>query len=363
MTRLIALPQLSVGELHLSLLERDLVPDPVIRLAIRRILDARLAEEDTGDAEKNHQNKRAFIETLKSSPLAIHTEDANAQHYELPTEFFAAVLGPHLKYSSCYFGDGETDYDRALGDAEARMLALTVERAGLRDGERILELGCGWGSLSLYMARQFPRARITAVSNSRTQKVFIDARAKELGLDNLEILTCDVNQLSFPDEPRFDRVVSVEMFEHLRNWERAFERVASWLTPEGTFFMHVFTHARFAYPYEDRGPSDWMARHFFTGGMMPSDDLALHFQSHLSIQEHWVVRGTHYQKTAEAWLARMDRGREELMPVFHATYGDEATKWWVRWRVFFMACAELWGYADGNEWFVSHYRFGKRPTR
>lgn len=360
MSQTFTTPQLRIGELQLSLLERDLLPDPLIRFGIRQILASRLAEEETHDVETNHEKKRAFIRALRGSPLAIHTDAANAQHYELPSEFFATVLGPHLKYSCCYYDASETDFAASLGDAEARMLERTVERAGLRDGERILELGCGWGSLSLFMAALFPRARITAVSNSRTQKAFIDARARERGLENLEVVTCDVNQLSFPSEVRFDRVVSVEMFEHLRNWERAFERVASWLDEGGTFFMHVFTHARFAYPYEDRGPSDWMARYFFTGGMMPSDDLALHFQKDLALEDHWVVNGTHYQKTAEAWLARMDQNREALAPVFRSTYGEEATRWWVRWRVFFMACAELWGYADGNEWFVSHYRFRKR---
>jgi cyclopropane-fatty-acyl-phospholipid synthase len=353
-------PAFRIGELPLRLLERDVLPDALIRLGIRQILAARLADEETGDAERNQERKRDFIQRLRRSRLAIHTEDANAQHYELPSEFFEAVLGPYLKYSSCYFLDTETNFGAALGDAEARMLALTVARAGIVDGDRILELGCGWGSLSLFMAERFPRSTIVAVSNSRTQKVFIDGRARARGLSNLEVRTADVNVLEFDEGTRFDRVVSVEMFEHLRNWEHAFERVAKWLAPSGTFFLHVFTHARFAYPYEDKGPSDWMARHFFTGGMMPSHDLALHFQRDLALDQHWVVNGRHYQRTAEAWLERMDAQHVRLAPLFERTYGEDAKTLWVRWRVFFMACAELWGYSGGNEWFVSHYRFVRR---
>lgn len=241
------------------------------------------------------------------------------------------------------------------------MLALTCERARLADGERILELGCGWGSLSLWMAANYPAAHITAVSNSRTQKLHIDAAARARNLHNLEVITCDVNELAFPEAQRFDRVVSVEMFEHLRNYDTLLARVASWMAPHATLFVHIFTHAKYAYPFEVRDESDWMARYFFTGGIMPSDDLLLYFQRDVRLLEHWQVPGWHYQLTSEAWLANMDRQRAELMPVLARTYGPaQALRWWVYWRVFFMSCAELWGYAGGREWLVSHYLFEKR---
>jgi cyclopropane-fatty-acyl-phospholipid synthase len=337
--------------------EKGLVPDSVVRFGIRRLLDARLAEIGDGDIHRTHALRREFIDGMRDAQLAPLPAKANEQHYELPADFFGEVLGGHRKYSSCYWPEGVT----TLEQAEAAALELTCERAGLADGQQVLELGCGWGSLSLWMAERYPASSITALSNSNSQREYIESQAAQRGLANLRVITCDIND--FDTAQRFDRVVSVEMFEHLRNWRRAFAGVARWLAPEGRFFMHVFAHRGAPYAFEVRDESDWMSRHFFSGGMMPSDDLALECQDDLRLLQRWRWDGTHYQRTAEAWLRNMDRRRAGLSDLFERTYGDEAGIWWQRWRLFFMSVAELFGFAAGHQWVVSHYLFERgRPT-
>lgn len=343
-------------KLSMSLVEKGLVPDAVIRHGIRRLLAQRLIEEDKGDPQAQQAHFMKLVEQLRQSPVAIETAAANEQHYEVPAAFYQKVLGKHLKYSSCYYQPGVTSLD----EAEAEMLRITTERAQLKNGERILELGCGWGSLSLYMAAKYPDSQITGVSNSNSQREFMMAQARARGLSNLNIITCDANALEFPEGTQFDRVVSVEMFEHMRNYQILLKRIAIWLKPGGTLFVHIFTHKEYAYPFEVRDDTDWMAKYFFTGGIMPSDDLLLYFQDDLKLRNHWQINGQHYQKTAEAWLSNMDAHREEIMLVFMQTYGaSQVLKWWNYWRVFFMSCAELWGYNQGREWLVSHYLFAK----
>jgi cyclopropane-fatty-acyl-phospholipid synthase len=336
-------------------IEQGLVPDRVVRLGIRRLLKARLTELGSGNASTTAALTQEFLENLRSAPLALLPEKANEQHYEVPAAFFGAVLGQHRKYSSCYWPESGSTLD----DAEAAALLLTCERAGIEDGQDVLELGCGWGSLSLWMAQHYPRCRITAVSNSTSQRLHIEAEAARRGLEHLKVLTCDINE--FDTSERYDRIVSVEMFEHLRNWPEAFARVAAWLRPAGQFFMHVFAHREAPYAFVERDATDWMSKHFFSGGMMPSDDLALHCQDDLRMLHRWRWDGTHYARTAEAWLSNMDAHHEELMPLFRATYAADADVWWVRWRLFFMSVAELFGYDHGQQWWVSHYLFERRP--
>ena len=334
-------------------LERGLLPDWLVRTGIRRLLRQRLRDECAADPERSAERLRRWLAQCAASPIAVETQAANTQHYEVPAAFYARVLGRHRKYSS-----GLWTTATSLDDAEAAMLALSCERAELRDGMRVLDLGCGWGSLSLWIARTFPGCRVTGVSNSHSQRADILARAAQEGLTNVEILTADANTFTPPGT--YDRVVSVEMMEHTRNWPALLARVRQWLVPGGKMFVHVFTHATVGYPFTVDGDDDWMARWFFTGGQMPADAQLLHCQDDLAVEAHWRVDGRHYQRTAEAWLQNFDRARRDLHPVLQQAYGERAFAMGNLWRVFFMACAELWGFDQGRQWLVSHYRLRRR---
>ena len=311
----------------LKLIESGKVPDSVIRAGIRTLSKKRLAQEGRFDPALAAQRYMDVLHMLKNSEIAIETDKANEQHYELPTAFFQAVLGKRLKYSASLFEQAHTTLDQA----EEAALASYCQRAQLQDGQDILEIGCGWGSLSLYMAEHYPKARITVVSNSSTQRQYIQEQARLKKLENLTVITCDVNLLQL-EPAAFDRVVSVEMFEHVRNYQKLFENISSWLKADGLLWCHIFCH-RF-----------------------------LHFQQHLQLEQHWQWAGTQYERTANAWLENMDQKQAELQPLFQQTYGDDAAIWWQRWRIFFMACAELFGYEHGREWVIGHFLFKKKTV-
>ncbi|MEB6677345.1 SAM-dependent methyltransferase [Acinetobacter haemolyticus] len=336
----------------LKLVETGIVPDQAIRAAIRALSKKRLIQEGRYDPEQSAQRYMDVLAMLKQSDIAIATDIANEQHYELPTAFFQAVLGKRLKYSACYFPHEKT----SLNDAEEFALQLYCERAQLHDGQDILELGCGWGSLTLWMAERYPNAKITAVSNSATQREHILSQASTRKLNNIEVLTCDVNVLEL-DSDRFDRVVSVEMFEHVRNYEKLFEKIHRWLKADGLLWCHIFCHRFMHYPFEIKSEYDWMSKYFFSGGLMPATSTFLHFQQHLELSQQWQWAGSHYEKTANAWLENMDRQQQYLKPIFERVYGKDAAAWWQRWRIFFMACAELFGFEQGQEWVIGHFLF------
>jgi len=343
--------------LAISWAEKGLVPDSIIRQGIRHLSEKRLLQIGGNNCEVASKIEAEFIAAMNQAPIALVPELANAQHYELPTKFFELCLGQHRKYSSCFW----LADTKNLEEAEANALQLSCEHADLKNGQHILELGCGWGSLTLWMAAHYPKSQITAVSNSNSQREYITATAKERGLHNVNIITCDMNAFNPQDfgiAQQFDRVVSVEMFEHMRNHQLLYGKVHDWLVPGGKFFMHIFVHRTTPYAFEVQADDDWMSQFFFSGGMMPSDDLPLYFQDKLKFKQRWRWDGTHYEKTANAWLANMDQQQAIITPILEQTYGkDDAIKWRNRWRIFYMSCAELFGYNNGQEWWVSHYQF------
>ncbi len=340
----------------IGLTERGLVPDSLIRLGIRRLCRQRRLNEAINDPEQQQRRFQSLINELQQSPIAIETDSANEQHYEVPTDFYLASLGARLKYSCAYYPEETTTLDQA----EIAMLTLYGQRAQLVDGQSILELGCGWGSLTLWLAENYPNSRITAVSNSRTQKQHIDNQCQAQGFENVTVITKDVNDLDLESQ-RFDRALSIEMFEHMRNYRSLLKRISQWLKPDGKLFVHIFAHRNLMYPFEVKGDDDWMSKYFFTGGLMPSIDTLLHFQDHLTLRQRWLVDGTHYERTCNDWLKKMDSNDAIILPSFKKAYGAENAKiWFQRWRLFYMACAELFGYEGGSEWMVAHYLFENR---
>jgi cyclopropane-fatty-acyl-phospholipid synthase len=326
--------------------ERAPLPDVMIRAGINALCSRTAAKLSTGNADTDAE----FAREMATRAIAESTDEANAQHYEVPANFFALALGPNRKYSSCFYNGSVS----TLQEAEEEALRQTVEHADLADGQSILELGCGWGSLSLWMARQFPNARIVAVSNSNSQRKYIEATAKSRGLTNLIIVTQDMNK--FDPKATFDRIVSVEMFEHMMNWRELMTRVRSWLKPDARFFMHIFAHRSGAYLFDRADKEDWIAQHFFTGGVMPSHHLIQQYSDLFEVEKEWRWSGVHYQRTALDWLANFDRNRDDIEAVFRPVYRADTALWMRRWRWFFLATAGLFGYADGGEWGVSHYR-------
>ena len=341
--------------LAIKLAESGNLPDSIVRQGIRQLVKQRLNEISADNCEMGMAQLGEFVAGMNNSPIAPVPELANAQRYEVPAEFFHYCLGEHRKYSSCFW----ISDTQSLYEAEKLALSQTCAHADLQDGQHILELGCGWGSLSLWMAEQYPKSAITGVSNSNSQREYIMKTAKSRGLTNLNIITADMNVFEAPG--KYDRVISVEMFEHMRNYQVLYGKVASWLNAGGKFFKHIFVHRNTPYAFDVKADDDWMSQFFFSGGMMPSDDLPLHFQDHLKLTQRWRWDGTHYEKTANAWLENMDKNAKAITPILAATYGENDVEMWRnRWRMFYMACAELFGYNNGQEWWVTHYLFEKR---
>ena len=333
--------------------ERTPVPDLVTRLGIGHLVarSRRRLATQPADAET------AFASDMRGLPIAVNTDAANAQHYELPAEFFRLVLGPLCKYSSCLY---ENDVS-TLSEAENRALDETCAHAGIADGQEILELGCGWGSLSLWMAERYPSTRITAVSNSRSQREYICSAASARGLANIDVITADMND--YVTMAKYDRVVSVEMFEHMSNWRGLLERIAGVAQPRRSACSSMFslTVAR-PYRFDMNDKEDWIAQHFFTGGIMPSHGLIRRFPDLFEVEAEWRWSGEHYRRTALHWLANFDRNADAIGRIFRDVYGRDCEMWKRRWRVFFLATAGLFGDAGGQTWGVSHYRLSPAAT-
>ncbi|PWN47408.1 S-adenosyl-L-methionine-dependent methyltransferase [Violaceomyces palustris] len=350
-------------------LDKGLIPDFALRRAIRALNRQRLASLalPSPNYSQHIEGKLAYIDSLKKSEIAIETDTANEQHYQVDTEFMLSCMGKRAKYSCCLYQRG----DETLDQAEEAMLESYCEKAKLKDGQDILDLGCGWGSLSLFLAEKYPNSRIRSLSNSKTQKLHIDSVAKARGFKNLEIFTGDVKVFEF-DPDQFDRILSIEMFEHMKNYSELFRKVSRWLKPHDDqdppyLFIHIFCHKTTPYHFEQ--DDGWMSQNFFSGGTMPSHDLFLHFQQDVKLESIWWINGKHYAKTSEDWLKRQDaanrngravaslredakkKGKEEI----------EGEKTFYRFRVFYLACAEFFATNDGEEWGVGHYLFTRRP--
>ncbi|KAF7830437.1 (S)-coclaurine N-methyltransferase [Senna tora] len=364
MEGMMRVPYESSVKLMLASLERNLLPDVLTRTLTRFLLSSRLHSGYKPSLQLQLSHLLEFVHSLKEMPIAINTDKPKEQHYELPTSFFKLVLGKNLKYSvpicmnycsCCYFSSAS----KTLEDAEEAMLELYCERSHMKDGHSVLDVGCGWGSLSIYIANKYRNSRVTGICNSTTQKAYIEEKCRDLMLQNVEIIVADIS--TFEMDASYDRIFSIEMFEHMKNYKDLLKKISGWLKEDGFLFVHHFCHKAFAYHFEDKNEDDWITRYFFAGGTMPSANLLLYFQDDVTVVNHWLVNGKHYAQTSEEWLKRMDHCMTSIKPIMESTYGkDSAVKWTAYWRTFFISVAELFGYNNGEEWMVAHFLFKKK---